>query len=211
MVDLIFGLALLGGTLIAFIPMIFVVIFRKRRTTKEPERFDKDKHRYYPVVFSKELKIAGFFVLVDLLCFLLPIIPIICVPLVFNIKRWVVVLICESLAALAIFIYYRFMVFDISYIELDNRNLEIVHKTGKRELYSLLTYQDYYMRNVRVKYTTIVTKGLIFVIGDQKKEVNLDFLGDEGFDIFLKDFQTVVKTGKLPVVAKTLENKATGA
>ena len=186
--------------IIGFTPGVFMLAFAKKKTQKEFERSDADKHRYYPVVYSKQLKTAVFFELISVCCVILPIVPMICIPLVFPaIKPWMAIIFFESLGILCIFIYYRFLVFDIEYIELDRKNLEIVHKKGKRELYSLVTYKDFYERTYRVKYSTNTTRGLIFEIAGQKKEVNLDFLDDKGFEIFNKDLQTLIKTGVLPI------------
>ena len=199
--ELLICLLLVLIVVLPLVPTFIALKESKKKVQKEFERTDPEKHRYYPIIFSKSAKVAIFFVLLAVCCFVLPILPVILIHLVFPIiKIWMAILICEFVGAMLIFIYYRFLVFDIDYIELDKKSLEIVHTSGKRELYSLATYENFYENTYRMKYSTGITRGLIFDIAGKKTEVNLDFLGDEGFVIFNADLQALLKTGNLPVV-----------
>ena len=199
--ELLICLLLVLIVVLPLVPTFIALKESKKKVQKEFERTDPEKHRYYPIVFSKSAKVAIFFVLLAVCCFVLPILPVILIHLVFpQIKFWMAILICEFIGAMLIFIYYRFLVFDIDYIELDKKSLEIVHTSGKRELYSLATYENFYENTYRMKYSTGITRGLIFDIAGKKTQVNLDFLGDEGFVIFNADLQALLKTGNLPVV-----------
>ena len=195
--------------LFPIVPTIIALTQYKKKTQKEFERTDKDKHRYYPIIFSKSARVAIFFVLISMFLFVLPCFPIIMIHLLFpEVKIWIVIAAVEFLGLLCIFIYYRFLVFDIDFVELDKKSFEIVHKNGKRDLYSLATYVSSYENTFHTKYAKGVTRGLIFEIAGKKKEVNLDFLGDEGFVIFNGDLQALLKNGELPVVSeKTIEEK----
>ena len=199
--ELLICLLLVLIVVLPLVPTFIALKESKKKVQKEFERTDPEKHRYYPIIFSKSAKVAIFFVLLAVCCFVLPILPVILIHLVFPIiKIWMAILICEFVGAMLIFIYYRFLVFDIDYIELDKKSLEIVHTSGKRELYSLATYENFYENTYRMKYSTGITRGLIFDIAGKKTQVNLDFLGDEGFVIFNADLQALLKTGSLPVV-----------
>ena len=205
--ELLICLLLVLIVVLPLVPTFIALKESKKKVPKEFERTDPEKHRYYPIIFSKSAKVAIFFVLLAVCCFVLPILPVILIHLVFpQIKFWMAILICEFIGAMLIFIYYRFLVFDIDYIELDKKSLEIVHTSGKRELYSLATYENFYENTYRMKYSTGITRGLIFDIAGKKTQVNLDFLGDEGFVIFNADLQALLKTGNLPVVQPGEDN-----
>ena len=156
--------------LLPLVPTIIALTQYKKKTQKEFERTDKDKHRYYPVIFSKSARVAIFFVLVSMCLFVLPSFPIIMIHLLFpEIKLWIAIAVIEFLGILCIFIYYRFLVFDIDFVELDKKNFEIVHKNGKRDLYSLATYERSYENTFHTKYAKGITRGLIFEIAGKKK------------------------------------------
>ena len=161
---------------------------------------DKTKRRYYPLKRQKGTAISEFIIAVALCNLILPVIPAFMIPVIFpSVKWWVGVIILECIGSILVMIYYLVFVFDIEYIELDSHGLEIVHKKGKRELYSVLTFENFYENTVRVKYSTMITRGMIFTSNGKKKEVNLDYLGEEGFVVFKNDFEYFLKNGVLPV------------
>ena len=189
------------GILILLGPIILALcIYKKPVVSNQSDRTDKTKRRYYPLKRQKGTAISEFIIAVALCNLILPVIPAFMIPVIFpSVKWWVGVIILECIGSILVMIYYLVFVFDIEYIELDSHGLEIVHKKGKRELYSVLTFENFYENTVRVKYSTMITRGMIFTSNGKKKEVNLDYLGDEGFVVFKNDFEYFLKNGVLPV------------
>ena len=189
------------GILILLGPVILALcIYRKPVASEQSDRTDKTKRRYYPLKRQKGTAISEFIIAVALCNIIMPVIPAFMIPIVFPfIKWWVGIIILECIGSGLVIIYYLVFVFDIAYIELDSHGLEIVHKKGKRELYSVLTFENFYENTVRVKYSTMITRGMIFTVNGKKKEVNLDYLGEEGFVVFKNDFEYFLKNGVLPV------------
>ena len=203
------GLAILLGPIV-----VALLIYRKPVASGQSDRTDKNRRRYYPLKRQKGTAISEFIVVFAVCDIILPVIPAFMIPVVFPfIKWWAGIIILELIGTGLILIYYLFFVFDIEYIEVDEHGLEIVHKRNKkRELYTRSSFEEFYERPFRTKYATNITRGVIFNSNGKKKEVNLDYLGEDGFKVFKEDFNYFLKNGVLPVDESKLpteENKDT--
>ena len=191
-----------GGLMILLGPLaVALIIYKKPVASGQSDRSDKYKRKYYPLKRQKGTAISEFLVVFAVCDIILPVVPAFMIPVIFpSIKWWVGIIILEIIGTCLILVYYLVFVFDIEYIELDEHGLEIVHKKGKkRELYSRASYEEFYERQVRTKYAVNTTRGIIFNANGKKKEVNLDYLGEEGFVEFQKDFLYFLRNGVLPI------------
>ena len=191
-----------GGLAILLIPIaVALIIYRKPVESGQSDRTDKHRRKYYPLKRQKGTAVSEFIVVFAVCDMILPVIPAFMIPIVFPfIKWWVGIIILELIGTGLILIYYLVFVFDIEYIEVDEHGLEIVHKKNKkRELYSRMSFEEFYERTFHTKYATNITRGVIFNSNGKKKEVNLDYLGEEGFKVFKDDFNYFLKNGVLPV------------
>ena len=187
-----------GGLAILLIPIaVALIIYRKPVESGQSDRTDKHRRRYYPLKRQKGTAVSEFIVVFAVCDMILPVIPAFMIPIVFPfIKWWVGIIILELIGTGLILIYYLVFVFDIEYIEVDEHGLEIVHKKNKkRELYSRMSFEEFYERTFHTKYATNITRGAIFNSNGKKKEVNLDYLGEEGFKVFKDDFNYFLKNG----------------
>lgn len=198
----------LGGLAVLLGPIaVALLIYRKPVESGRSDRTDKNRRRYYPLKRQKGTAISEFIVVFAVCDIILPVIPAFMIPIIFpSIKWWVGIIILELIGTGLILIYYLVFVFDIEYIELDEHGLEIVHKKNKkRELYSRSSFEEFYERPFRTRYSVTITRGIIFNSNGKKKEVNLDYLGEEGFKVFKDDFYYFLKNGVLPVEESKLQ------